>query len=253
MFYIILLVVLIIFFNIILLIRVNKIRKNISNKNNKLNSIPFSLSYIFFLLEICYEYLAIDNLIKKTAETYSKGKKEKWWIIDLSILIFFIIEILLFKNLKTEYNIFLLIFFWYRILIMFSGQWHYIFKNQYEHFKKPTILSLNRDETVEEPKIGKPISRTALISLFNYFEIIVIFSYFYSIYQSCIFFLKDKNIVEGFDYIYFSIITITTVGYGDYSPKNFEAKFLVCSEVILGFIIVIFFISSVISKINSEK
>tara|TARA_Y100001934_G_C11785469_1_gene510205 strand:+ start:118 stop:429 length:312 start_codon:yes stop_codon:yes gene_type:complete len=42
-----------------------------------------------------------------------------------------------------------------------------------------------------------------------------------------------------FDAIYFSTIVQSTVGYGDISPKNNKAKWLVVSQVMISFIILL--------------
>lgn len=54
---------------------------------------------------------------------------------------------------------------------------------------------------------------------------------------------------EGlFDAIYFSFVTITTLGYGDFEPTSFATKGLVISQLIVGIIIIAVGINYVISK-----
>ncbi len=45
------------------------------------------------------------------------------------------------------------------------------------------------------------------------------------------------------DALYFSIVTMTTTGYGDISPKSGWAKFLVCSQILFGFLYNVLFFS----------
>ena len=40
--------------------------------------------------------------------------------------------------------------------------------------------------------------------------------------------------MSPFDYFYFSIVTMATVGYGDIVPVSIWAKFLVCCQIIIG-------------------
>lgn len=45
------------------------------------------------------------------------------------------------------------------------------------------------------------------------------------------------------DALYFSIVTMTTTGYGDISPKSGSAKFLVCLQILFGFLYSVLFFS----------
>lgn len=47
----------------------------------------------------------------------------------------------------------------------------------------------------------------------------------------------DKEILDGFDALYFSIVTITTLGYGDIVPITSIQKFLVGLEAISGIVV----------------
>ena len=61
-----------------------------------------------------------------------------------------------------------------------------------------------------------------------------------------IFFIwDDKTIV---DCLYFSVVTIGTVGYGDIHPKTSVAKLFTASEIIIGFIIIVLSISSIVNN-----
>jgi voltage-gated potassium channel len=54
-------------------------------------------------------------------------------------------------------------------------------------------------------------------------------------------------------FIYFSIITFLTVGYGDIIPLTNFSRLLVCIEVIFGFILIIYGISSFSLMYQSYK
>ncbi|MDP2624925.1 MAG: potassium channel family protein, partial [Candidatus Peregrinibacteria bacterium] len=51
-----------------------------------------------------------------------------------------------------------------------------------------------------------------------------------------------------YDYIYFSIITLTSLGFGDLIPHTFLAKLFVSGEVFFGFIMLGIFISLIQKK-----
>ncbi|MDW3212149.1 MAG: potassium channel family protein [Reichenbachiella sp.] len=54
----------------------------------------------------------------------------------------------------------------------------------------------------------------------------------------------------AFDFLYFSIVTFATIGYGDIVPLVWEAKLLVLLEIISSFIMITFVISN-LRKINN--
>jgi hypothetical protein len=45
------------------------------------------------------------------------------------------------------------------------------------------------------------------------------------------------------DALYFSIVTMTTTGYGDISPKSGSARFVVCLQILFGFLYNVLFFS----------
>lgn len=51
-----------------------------------------------------------------------------------------------------------------------------------------------------------------------------------------------------YDYVYFSIVTLTSLGFGDLVPSTFTAKMLVSMEVFFGFIMLGIFISLIQKK-----
>jgi len=89
-------------------------------------------------------------------------------------------------------------------------------------------------------------------------------------------FLKDKNYrdllittniiiafgssvyhyLEGWswiDSVYFSIITLTTIGYGDFSPQTDEGKVFTMFYIIIGVGIILSFVNTVYNHYNSTR
>ncbi len=85
-------------------------------------------------------------------------------------------------------------------------------------------------------------TRPPIAYLAVYLLIIPIFSFFYMLIQSLSF----------TDAIYFSVITITTLGYGDITPNGTFMKLLVSIEAISGIAIFGIFLNSVAVKIQSD-
>lgn len=62
--------------------------------------------------------------------------------------------------------------------------------------------------------------------------------------------------VEGWswlDSIYFSIITLTTIGYGDFSPQTNEGKLFTIFYIIIGIGIILSFVNTIYNHYNSVK
>ena len=64
-----------------------------------------------------------------------------------------------------------------------------------------------------------------------------------------LFFSSKKEVP---DFIYFSITTFATVGYGDIIPVSSIAKILVTLEIFLSFLIIVFALAN-INKIHIKK
>ena len=54
----------------------------------------------------------------------------------------------------------------------------------------------------------------------------------------------EDAVLLAFDFLYFSIVTFATIGYGDIVPMIIEAKLLVLLEISLSFVMITFVISN---------
>ncbi len=64
------------------------------------------------------------------------------------------------------------------------------------------------------------------------------------------------HFLEGWswlDSIYFSIITLTTIGYGDFSPQTNGGKLFTIFYILIGIGIILSFVNTVYSHYNSVK
>lgn len=96
---------------------------------------------------------------------------------------------------------------------------------------------------------SKPRSykRSMLLLFFNYLEII----FAYAVLYSCDSYL-NKPFNNWFDAVYFSIITLSSIGYGDFYPVTTEGKFLVSTQALLFLFFVVLFLNFFSTKIKSK-
>jgi hypothetical protein len=96
---------------------------------------------------------------------------------------------------------------------------------------------------------SKPRSykRSMLLLFFNYMEIV----FAYAVLYSCGSYL-NKPFINWFDAVYFSIITSSSIGYGDFYPVTSEGKFLVSTQALLFLFFVVLFLNFFSTKIKSK-
>lgn len=97
--------------------------------------------------------------------------------------------------------------------------------------------------------ISRPRSykRSILLLFLNYLEII----FAYAVLYSCGNYL-NKSINSYFDAIYFSIITSSSIGYGDMYPVTTMGKFLVSTQALLFLFFVVLFLNFFSTQIKSK-
>jgi hypothetical protein len=89
--------------------------------------------------------------------------------------------------------------------------------------------------------------RSMLLLFFNYLEISLAFAVFYSSGN-----YLNKPFQHWFDSIYFSIVTSSSIGYGDYHPITTMGKFLVTSQALLFLFFIVLFLNFFSAKIKSK-
>lgn len=87
--------------------------------------------------------------------------------------------------------------------------------------------------------------RNILMLFFNYLEISLCFAVIYASMHL----LGDKT-YDAMDYIYFSVVTSTTIGYGDMSPVTHAGQFTVCVQAVMVVAFIVLFLNFFGSKVE---
>ena len=106
----------------------------------------------------------------------------------------------------------------------------------------PTLIFAS--DTFSKPRSYR---RSMLLLFFNYLEIV----FAYAVLYTCGNYL-NKPFYHWFDAIYFSIITSSSIGYGDYFPTTTFGKFLVSTQALLFLFFVVLFLNFFSTKIKAK-
>ncbi|NUY57242.1 hypothetical protein HLG76_11930 [Salinivibrio sp. EAGSL] len=122
-------------------------------------------------------------------------------------------------------------FFWFAMFIV----WVYPLSRANEiiyAFYRDAIEKLNGEPSRSDLKYGERIQ----LAVKSYIELIINFASIYMLLPPCYF---DNKINSYIDALYFSGVTITTLGYGDISPRYAFPQFLSVYEVLCGFTLIV--------------
>ena len=97
--------------------------------------------------------------------------------------------------------------------------------------------------------IGESHQLTHILTLFGILIILIVLS-FSADYQA-LYILNSANL-QFFEFLYFSFITFSSVGYGDIVPISISGKLIVILEVVLSFFVLVFGIAN-INRIHVNK
>ena len=87
--------------------------------------------------------------------------------------------------------------------------------------------------------------RNILMLFLNYLEICFCFAVVYGSFH-----LLNDQAYKVMDYIYFSIITSTTIGYGDIYPVTSVAKMVVCTHALMTVSFIVLFLNFFTAKVE---
>lgn len=93
----------------------------------------------------------------------------------------------------------------------------------------------------------KSYKRSMILLFFNYCEIVLSFAVLYSLGD-----YMNEPFKHWFDAVYFSTITSSSIGYGDFYPVTTYGKFLVCIQAMLFLLFVVLFLNFFSTSIKSK-
>jgi hypothetical protein len=186
--------------------------------------------------------LKIRNEIDTTHEPQSKVHQaiDLYYLFWFLILIFFNITLICtyrtWNYVPILMSVSLATLSGYRILDIFAG-----------------AASLH----LEIPYKTKNPIRALVLSIIAYLQIVLAFSVLYlclgMLSEDC-FNVKTDEFYSGLiNALYFSVTTIATVGYGDFSPQKWPCKLTTIAEIFCGIIIIVVILQRVISLTQPEK
>jgi hypothetical protein len=134
----------------------------------------------------------------------------------------------------------------------------FILINQWQHFSLIIVLMVYfLAETIlyiptlifASDMLSKPRSykRSMLLLFFNYIEIVVSFGVLYSCGNN-----MNLPFTTWYDPIYFSIVTSSSIGFGDYYPVTTFAKALVSIQALFFLTFVVLFLNFFSAKMKSK-
>lgn len=109
-------------------------------------------------------------------------------------------------------------------------------------FYIPTLIFAS--DLFSKPRSYK---RSMLLLFFNYLEIAFAYAVFYSVGN-----YMNRPFFHWFDSVYFSIVTSSSIGYGDYHPITPMGKFLVTTQALLFLFFIVLFLNFFSTKVKTK-
>jgi hypothetical protein len=98
----------------------------------------------------------------------------------------------------------------------------------------------------------RSLNRSLILLMINYFELIIGFAALFlnigSIWNS-----QGDPITLKSEALYFSVVTITTLGYGDHYPSDTLSRWLCSTETIMGVVLIVLVIGTFLSGVKNIR
>ncbi|MBU0718629.1 MAG: hypothetical protein KJ749_10310 [Planctomycetes bacterium] len=126
-------------------------------------------------------------------------------------------------------------------------------------FRLLEILSVSvRLHTASREYVTTTPARALLMAMISYTQAIIAFGVFYlfcALYRGDPFSASGKPCLqsEWANAIYFSSVTISTLGYGDFAPTQWLGKILTVAEILLGIMILVFAVQLTVAATSGRR
>lgn len=159
------------------------------------------------------------------------------------------------EELEEKLNAFL--FTRTELVVNFFAKWR-LFSNASWLQKRESYLKREKEKSLS-------LKQRVDNALLSFFEIIINFAIMYRLLPQSAWIQKPMTIVDGvlkkappimngtLDALYYSVTTITTLGYGDITPHTWIAKLLSMYEVLSGIVLLVFALAVYMTYAGSLK
>ena len=86
---------------------------------------------------------------------------------------------------------------------------------------------------------------------FSFFDVVLIFGFKYQFYDS-LFQIMNQQGMEFLDYLYYSLMTMTTIGYGDIHPVNSIGQLVSMYQAVVALFFLIFAVTGALSRLHQQ-
>ncbi|MBN2128186.1 MAG: two pore domain potassium channel family protein [Sedimentisphaerales bacterium] len=111
------------------------------------------------------------------------------------------------------------------------------------------IIFLDRHKPGWKPQ---SYNRLLILLFVNYLQIIAGFAYLYLHVAKVVYSECSNALASAGDALYFSVVTITTLGFGDMRPLDSWAKLWVATEVLTGLVFLVLVVATVVALSTRE-
>ena len=84
---------------------------------------------------------------------------------------------------------------------------------------------------------------------FSFLDTVMIFAYLYQFFDHR-YGVLNQHSLGFFHYLYYSVMTITTIGYGDIHPVSTLGQVLVMYEAVIALMFILFFVSGALARLH---
>ncbi|MDP4146977.1 MAG: ion channel [Bacillota bacterium] len=201
------------------------------------NEFKIPLIRLLYAVISFFQLLTTTFLIKYLSEKYKKSNIGMGIVTFVNLFWFAFIIITIVFDWGNINIIYLMIFRLWEIFII--NIWLFIFRQG--------------ASKVEHTEKSENNLRLFILLLIQYFTMMLIFS----LINKAIFSLNNNSFMvnrlttnNAITWIYYSVVTITTVGYGDITPVSNIAKMSSISEILFGMFFVLLFITNIIGELK---